>query len=339
MGLMGQMRYHSALPSSQTLRGQTNNSFPSKTLEVLLSRQDDESAAARRVSILLKGVLRTMLLSKVKILAAMALLMGATGTSAGLLTSLKAESAPPTVDKAKPDKPPTEAPKEGKERPPRDIVEALSTREGVLALIGTQIKKGEKVPDKDQVTAAVGFIAVRTGDHGDKDHTAGKEDDPLTSKKLFIAKEKRTYRKLHVGDAVEAGQLIGWVDQQPAILDLSLKIAKLETVQAAWGTAAKTRDEAIRRAKATELLIQRVDISEDTYRADLLNRDRCIEEEKTKDAARKTAAEEVLAAVAVLRACEIRSPVRGVVTAILKSRGEAVKNLETVVQIQEQRQE
>ena len=32
---------------------------------------------------------------------------------------------------------------------------------------------------------------------------------------------------------------------------------------------------------------------------------------------------------------EVRSPARGVVKAILKSRGEAVKNLETVVQLEE----
>ena len=36
---------------------------------------------------------------------------------------------------------------------------------------------------------------------------------------------------------------------------------------------------------------------------------------------------------------EIRSPVRGVVKAILKHRGEAVKSLETVVEIQETRKE
>ncbi len=276
-----------------------------------------------------------MFFSKLQVLAAVVLLMGATGTAA----VLKAEPPPPAVDKAKPDKPPTAVSKENEARPTKDIVEAPSTRGGLIELIGTEIRKDEKVPDKDQVTAAVGFIAVRASDHGDKGDAPSKEDDPLTPKKLFVAREKRIYRKLQIGDAVEAGQLIGWVDQRPAILDLSLKIAKLETAQAAWGAAVKAREEAVGLAKATEMLIQRVDISEDAYRADLLNRDHCIEEEKSKDAARKAATEEVAAAVAALRACEIRSPVRGVVKAIVKSRGEPVKSMEAVVQIQEQRQE
>ena len=41
-----------------------------------------------------------------------------------------------------------------------------------------------------------------------------------------------------------------------------------------------------------------------------------------------------MAAQAIVEMYEIRSPVRGTVKAILKSRGEAVKSLETVVQIQ-----
>jgi biotin carboxyl carrier protein len=34
---------------------------------------------------------------------------------------------------------------------------------------------------------------------------------------------------------------------------------------------------------------------------------------------------------------EVRSPVRGVVKAVLKDRGEAVRNLETLVQIEEKK--
>ncbi len=100
-----------------------------------------------------------MFLSKLKILAAVVLLMGATGTGARLLMSLKAEAPraaktepPAAADHAKPDKPPADVPDENDERPVKATVEASSERDGRIALIGTEIKEGEKVPDKDRAT-------------------------------------------------------------------------------------------------------------------------------------------------------------------------------------------
>jgi RNA polymerase sigma factor (sigma-70 family) len=290
-----------------------------------------------------QGVLRTMFLSKIKILAAVALLMGATGTGAGLLMSLKAEApptartdAPPAADQAKADKPPAETPNENEERPVKATVEVSSERDGRIALIGTEIKEGEKVPDKDRVTVTVGFLAVHAGDHGDKDYTPWKEGEPLPPRKVFVVTEKRTYRKLHVGDAVEAGQLIALVDEGPALHDLSVKVAALEVVESEYLAAGKTKEEAMRRAQASELLWKKGAgfISEDTYRAHMLNRDRYIEEEKGKDAVRKAAVEELVAALAVLKTCEIRSSESGVIKEILKRPGEAIHAFEPVVRLE-----
>jgi RNA polymerase sigma factor (sigma-70 family) len=313
-----------------------------------------------------QGVLRTMFLSKIKILAAAVLLMGATGTGAGLLMSLKAEAppaakteAPAASQQAKADKPPADAPDENEERPVKATVEVSSEREGRIALIGTEIKEGEKVPDKDRATATMGFIgkrqlsahvgtdptALKEADaptpavpapNLNADHTTLKEADPATPTELFAGTEKRTYRRLHVGDAVEAGQLIGLVDQRPAILELSLKIAKLETAESEWRAAIKTKEEAARRAHASESLHSKGAgfISEDVYQAAMLNRDRYIEEEKGKDAARKAASEELRAAVVALGACQIRSSESGVIKEILKRPGEAIHAFEPVVRLE-----
>jgi RNA polymerase sigma factor (sigma-70 family) len=290
-----------------------------------------------------QGVLRTMFLSKIKILAAVALLMGATGTGAGVLMSLKAESPvtaktdPPTAaEQAKTDKPPAETLDENEERPAKDVVEEPSTREGTIALIGTEIKKDEKVPDKDRVTVPVGFLAVRTSDHGDKEYTTWKEGEPLLPRKVFVVREKRTYRKLHVGDAVEKGQLLALVDSTTQVNEVSTKVAKLEVAEAEWQAAIKTRDEAIRRAGSSTLLHQKGAgfISEDTYQADLLNRDRYIEEEKGKDAARNVANEDLAASLTILKMYEIRSNDSGIIKEILKRPGEAVHAFEPVVRLE-----
>ena len=286
-----------------------------------------------------QGVLRTMFLSKVKILAAVALLMGATGTGAGWLMSLQAK-APPTkteppaaVEQAKTDTPAAEPANDDEKRPIKATVEVSSEREGRILLIGTEIKDGEKVAEKDQATVTVGFLALGASE---KESKPWKEGDPLPPRKLFIVREKRTYRKLHVGDAIDAGQLIGLMDTTVQLNDVSSKIAKLETAESEWQAAIKTRDEAKRRASAAEML--RVKgagfISEDTYQADLLNRDRYIEEEKGKDAARKVANEDLVAALTILKQYEIHGSNNGVIKEILKRPGEMVRSSEPVIRLE-----
>jgi RNA polymerase sigma factor (sigma-70 family) len=290
-----------------------------------------------------QGVLRTMFLSKLKILAAVALLMGATGTGAGLLMTLKAEAPsptktdpPPAVAQAKSDKPPVETPDENEERPAKDVVEAPSTQQGAIALIGTEIKKDEKVPERDRATVAVAFLAVHTGAHDDKQYTPWKEGEPLPPREVFVVREKRTYRKLHVGDAVEKGQLLALVDSTSQVNEVSTKVAKLETAESEYQSAIKTKEEAIRRSQASEKLWAKGKgfISEDTYRADMLNRDRYVEEEKGKEAARRVASEDLAAALAILKMYEIHSNDSGVIKEILKRPGEAVHAFEPVVRLE-----
>ena len=90
-------------------------------------------------------------------------------------------------------------------------------------LIGTEIKEGEKVPEKNQATATSGFLAVQTGHQGDQEIVHWKEGDPLTAGKLFVVKVKRKYRKLHVGDKIEKGQLIAILDSTVQISDVGAK--------------------------------------------------------------------------------------------------------------------
>ncbi len=163
-----------------------------------------------------------------------------------------------------------------------------------------------------------------------------QQGDPLLPKQVQVAFERKIFHKLTEGDWVKAGQLVALVDPTVQVNDVSSKVAKMETAESEWQASIATREEAIRRAQASELLWSKGKgfISEDTYRADLLNRDRYIEEEKGKDAARKVASEELAAALTILKQHHIESSISGAVKIVYKHPGESVKNLDPIMQIQ-----
>src|SRR5439155_10456516 len=130
-----------------------------------------------------------------------------------------------------------------------------------LLLVGTEVKPGEAVADKDKATAQVGFLAVELGDRGDpklkdlapekwwadldkggtKAYARWKPGDRLPAGKLFVVREEREYRKLHVGDSMEQGQLLAIVDEESALHDLAVKAAALETAEAEYAASSKTK--------------------------------------------------------------------------------------------------
>ena len=162
------------------------------------------------------------------------------------------------------------------------------------------------------------------------------EGDPLVPGKIEVVFEEKKFRKLHEGEWVKAGQLLALVDTTVQANDVASKIGKLETAEYDYTAAGKTKEEAGRRAMESERLYEKGGnfISKDTYYADLLNRDRYIEEEKEKDAARRVAGEELSASISLLKLYEIRASIPGIVKVIYRHQGEAVKNLDPVVQIQ-----
>ncbi len=318
-------------------------------------------AASVRAVAWTHGVLKTMVLSKLKLLAAV-ILTAATATGAGFFLSRTAaapprpKADPPVVKQVEDAKAAAEAPA-GPERPLVKASAEMSTeREGRLALVGTEIKAGEAVPAADRVKVETGFLAVEIGDKSDSNAGVGvpkgqwvqvkdypskiyvrwKAGDALPAGKLAVAREEREYRKLRVGDAVEKGQLLAIVDEAPALDALSDSADALEVAEADYRAAIKTKEEAIRRASSAENLYQKGKgyISEDDYRAAQLTRDRYVEEEKAKVAAVHHAEHKVPTALADLEASEVRSSDTGVVKAILKRRGEAVHSLEPIVRLE-----
>ena len=252
-----------------------------------------------------QGVLKTMFLSKLKVLAAVVLLVAVVGTGAGLLASHAAATCTGRV------RAPAARPADD-----RGLADVPAEQEGRLVLVGTEIKDGETVSPKDRVKAPVGFLAVELGDRSDpkfKDAAAEKwwagldpdRDEGLRPlegrRRAAVGQALRgpggariseiAHRRRRRGGAAAGDRGRGRGPARPR----HAKVARLDTAEAEYREAGKTKQEAERRAQESQRLydLHTGVISLDAYYADILNAERYAEEEKAKDAARREAGEEM----------------------------------------------
>jgi RNA polymerase sigma factor (sigma-70 family) len=251
---------------------------------------------------LIQGELTTMLISK--FVTAITLLLGIGIGGAGVF-SYRAVAPEAAAD-------PRPAPHVAEFH--KNRVTLSSSVEGLVMILGAEIKAGEEVPADQIFTRKVGT-------------------------------EEKKYRRLTKGDSVEAGQLLGFVDDRLARDDVAIREAKLKVAEADREAAYKTKEEAYARyltqvnlyggdgkgGKGNRKLIT---TSEEDLRAALLLSQTKHYEWVSKAEALKQAAAELRQAKTVLEMHELRSPARGVIKTILKHPGEAVKKLEPVLVIQ-----
>src|SRR5439155_20212658 len=93
------------------------------------------------------------------------------------------------------------------------LIRVPSQRDGIVRVIGTEIKEGEKVPLGQTITVKVDG-------------------------------EKKKYRRLKKGDSVEDAQLLALLDDELARADVDIKAAKLNSAHAEFRVAENARDEA-----------------------------------------------------------------------------------------------
>jgi RNA polymerase sigma factor (sigma-70 family) len=330
-----------ALPAVVFAATLTNNlapaAVPASLIGKTLACAASGTAAAVSVPVagLTEGVLRSMLFAKMKATAAgLVLAVCVLGTGTGVYFSSARQSVA--------------GDKDGKEEPQTTLVKVPSERAGKLMFIGTEIRPDEKVPPEQTVEATVGFLAVElardeseneptfTIDKSGKKYRRWTPDDPLTPEKLKFITEKKHFRKLKLGDEVKEGQLLALVNPELAIQDVGIKLAKLESSIADLRAATQIKEEAENRCNAMFEAIRLSPrmYSQDEARGARLTRDRYIEEEKAKQAAVRVAEQELLTVLTILKMHEIRSPSHGVLKVIDKKPGEAVRELETVLQIE-----
>jgi RNA polymerase sigma factor (sigma-70 family) len=254
------------------------------------------------VAALTQEVLRAMTFSRIKMTAAIALALSAL-VAGGIVatTSLDAkETLPPSENVSST----TPAPVQ------KETIDVPSPRSGVLVVIGTEIKAGEKVPPGDVVTLKAGG-------------------------------ETKKYRRLKVGDKVEEGQLLARLDDRLARDEVAIAEARVEAAEAEHRAAGKTTDEARRRYESISAQNNRVpgSVSQDELQGALLSLHRYTEEAIAKKLAIAVARKQLESAKTIQEMHEIRSPVKGTVAEIYKRRGEAVKELERVIRLHVDRED
>jgi RNA polymerase sigma factor (sigma-70 family) len=259
------------------------------------------AAGSPHAALLAEGVLKVMLLNRLKVTIALVLAMGIVG--AGAAWQAGALAAPEqAAPQAATEKPAPSAP------PSKRLMRVPSPVDGIIAVIGREIAKEEKVP-ADQI------ITLRTRDG------------------------ERKYRRLQIGDHVKEGEVLALLDDPLARTEVAIEKAKVEIAKADYEGAVKRKLEAQARLDRADRLVMEggrkgAIVSSEDYAMAVLTRDSQKWEEDSKKAALDVAKLNLERAEINLEKCVIRAPVQGTFRAIYKERGEAVQRLEPVVQLE-----
>jgi multidrug efflux pump subunit AcrA (membrane-fusion protein) len=144
------------------------------------------------------------------------------------------------------------------------------------------------------------------------------------------------YRPLRVGDLVEAGEVIGRLEDSQAQTEVKIRQLRVTAAEVDKAPSTATREEAHRRLQiAKSLYSSKIrDLSLEDLRGIDRTYTRYVFEEKAKEAAVDLARTELANAQKVLDSYLIRSTARGIVRRIHKHKGEAIRKLETIVTLQ-----
>jgi RNA polymerase sigma factor (sigma-70 family) len=324
-GALAEAAAAAAVPATLT------NSTLKAALLVAAGKAVAAAGVSAQVAALLEGTLRTMLVTKLKMVAALLLTLGVLGTGATALTyHLQATEPAPT----KQEEPPKPIVKPEEER--ADFAKIPSQHDGVILMIGTEIKPGENVPPNR-------IIRVKVGET-EREATGGFEfqvkiGDKVTTSSGTKLKEEtfKSYRRLRIGDTVEEGQLLALLDDRLARNQVEIHEKKVLISEEELKASQYTRDEAKERYVAVmkrRNLGRLNDPSDEEIRAAKLAWDKYLCEARGKKEAKELSEIELRQARTQLETYQIRSRVRGVLRAIYKHPGEAVKALEPVFLIQ-----
>jgi RNA polymerase sigma factor (sigma-70 family) len=252
---------------------------------------------------LTKGVLRTMLLSKLKQGVAVALALALCGGAGGLVFYGVAEAS-------------------GSHRSSTSLPSAPVSEPGPAAQVGHAAEpRTIKVPSEVSGRLLGVFTEI------------GPNDKPAQKDLIMAGNQK--YQRLREGDTVKEGQLLARVDDILARDEVDFRRAKVDTAEAEIQTTVKTKDEAANRYNNMIAANKRVlnAYSPEDVSGAKLTWDRYVLEELAKKADVVAAKAQLNQVMNRLKMYEIRSPVDGVIKTIHVRKGEAVKQYDTVLEI------
>jgi WD40 repeat protein len=226
-----------------------------------------------------------------------------------------------------------------------------SERDGKLLFLATPMQRGEVVSTNKLLPPfefAILAVPVKSWDGIPEeeqlldDNQPGKKfrrvrsTDSLAPGTTEVIRRKIQLRRLDIGDRVHQDQLLGVINPAVATEELLIKSVKLDGAEADVRAAVAFKEESYRAYIAMSNLNQRVKgaVSLDDLGRGKATFERYKEEENAKRAAVKQAERELSQAWTTLKMHEVRASIDGVIKAIYKQPGEAVKNLDPVLQIQ-----
>ncbi|HXG10036.1 MAG TPA: HlyD family efflux transporter periplasmic adaptor subunit [Gemmataceae bacterium] len=233
-----------------------------------------------------------------------------------------------------------------------DRQEVPALRDGQLLFIATEPEPGEEIPENRTVEVEMRYLVTRVkpGEEVPASeiitvpNMAGvkyrriKEGETVDAADLEIITQRQRLRRLAVGDRVKEGQLLALVDPRVAFDDLGIKKARVIASRADHEAAEMTAAEALSRyerqmklynspgGRATPLEeVTGAKLTWDRYRFEAISKRQAI----------TLGVHELKQAQTLLEMHAIRSKINGVIKAIYKNRGDAVKNLDPVLLIQD----
>jgi multidrug efflux pump subunit AcrA (membrane-fusion protein) len=185
-------------------------------------------------------------------------------------------------------------------------VKIPSRRDGIVLVIGMEIRKDEKI-------AAERVVAVKIGE------------------------EARKYRRLVDGDMVEVGQLLVQLDDRLAGHKVAIRRQQARSRDTEYRAAKALADVYQGEVDRLDKIVQtsgKDTVSQAEYATARSQAARSKLDAAAKKEAVEVAVLEMQQAELIRDLYQVRSPVRGVIRTILKNRGEAVRRWETVLIIE-----
>jgi WD40 repeat protein len=201
-----------------------------------------------------------------------------------------------------------------------------------VPILGTKIAPGEKLDPKEQ--------PIHNPEDPNTRYRRPRVTDSFEPGTTTIIRQKIYFRKLSENDRLEEGNIVGVINPAVALEELAVKQSKLDAAAADVRASGSMKQESERRLSAIErsLAVVRGSVTEDDRGAARVTVDRYRNEETAKKAAVVQAQRELSAAWTTLDMYLIRAAIPGQVRTIYKHSGDAVKALEPVLQLQNDRQ-
>jgi hypothetical protein len=235
--------------------------------------------------------------------------------------------------------------------------EVSSARQGQILVLGTLIDPAKEPKEKMKrwrdegklTTVKTYFMATVATEaeqargvpvfriRGDKQLWRRWNSDEETPEpnRMKLVMEEKTFLRLQKGTPVREGQLLGLVDPALGVAETGIKVAKLDAADAERLASKKTKEESEKRYdRAVRLSRTPGAITPEDLGAAKLTWDRYIEEEKAKAQNINVAREELKQAYVTLGLYELKAKSSGVVKDIVKYKGEAVKEGDLVLVLQ-----